>query len=130
MIPGVTRITDPEFGDMKYVYGWVKTIEEIFGDTGFSFLCVAEAKPWEDILPVQRKLYKKYLKNKKGILKKIHNKLGALLYTPDGPKLVPKEIRFTRDGKVMLIFDALWDGQEEFKITIYPKMVYDDIISG
>ena len=129
MLTGTTTITDPEFGDMKYIYGWVNTIQEFFGDTGFSFLCVAEAKPWEDILPIQRKMHKKFSKHQKSIVKKINNDLSSLLYTPEGPRIVPKELRFTRDGKVLLIFDALWEGQDEVRLSIYPKFSCEEIKS-
>ena len=130
MLIDTTTITDPEFGDMRYIYGWVNTIQEFFGDTGFSFLCVAEARPWEDILPIQRKMHKKFFKHQKSIVNKIENDLATIIYTPEGPRIVPKELRFTRDGKVLLIFDALWDNQYEFQISIYPKFSYNEIKFG
>lgn len=119
---GGATVTDPVFGEMKYIFGWVKTMQGVFGGTGFSFLCVAEAKPWEDILPAQQKSYKRFIKNEKGTIKRINRALTVLLNSPDGPKIVPRELIFTRDGGAKFIFDALWDTKKQICLTIYPKM--------
>lgn len=134
-------IKDAVFGDMEYRHRWVKKEEIFLFGKKRTVSIVASAYSGETICDEQRQRYKEFKKNVKEISAKIpqmvfeyveayKTEMNVHFDLPDGVDKVadlvePTSVLFTRDGKVVIMCNALWDEENGIGIEVLPEYKVD-----
>ncbi len=118
-------VTSPVFGEMKFIYGWVKTAKISLKRPEYTILIEAEASAGQEILPIQEEQYKEYLSNEESFWNEVSDALRAPSIAD--AKFKPVTLRFERDGGVCVIVESSLDNTIRGTYRIKPVRRFEKL---
>lgn len=115
------------FGEMKYIYGWVKPSEITMGGEKYNILIEAVSKQYQDITPEQEEGYKDYTDHADIYSKELEKALTSTPSMMDG-KFKPIGVRFERDGSFGFVLESTIDGSVKCFYKLKPNPGFEDLL--